>query len=87
VPLANRKFTPLDGEHRLDWVIRGILADLPEPAPWFEVRNRLSVSDREEIESLVGSQEATAVLMYLRRMVERRLAEEPKQGKFARTFG
>jgi hypothetical protein len=87
VPLANRKFTPLAGEDRLDWVIRGILGDLPEPAPWIEVRNRLSVSDRNEIESLVGSHEATAVLMYLRRVVGRRLAEEPKQGEFARTFG
>jgi hypothetical protein len=84
--LANRNFKPLYGERRLDSIIRGILGDLPEPVPWFEVSHRLSVPDRKEIESLVGSQEATAVLMYLHRMVERGSAEEPKQGEFARTF-
>jgi hypothetical protein len=84
--LANRKITPLTGKARLDSIIRGILDDPNEPIGWFEVRNGLSVVDREEIESLVGSEEATAVLMYLRQMVERGSAEEPEQGKFARTF-
>lgn len=85
--MGKLKIKRTEGPDRLDWVIRGILGDLPEPASWIEVHHRLDARDLAEIKELMESQEATSVLMYLRRMVEGGSAEEAQDGKFARTYG